>query len=72
MSPLTNGPTAERRWGPVGVAATSVNSALPGCGYLHLGWEYAGNGEDCMCGISVDAVEEAMARVAGRPEVRHA
>jgi lipopolysaccharide heptosyltransferase III len=60
-----NGPTSERRWGPVGPRAVSVNSELEGCGFLHFGWEYAGQREDCMQGISVErvlhAVEQAVA-----------
>jgi lipopolysaccharide heptosyltransferase III len=55
-----NGPTSERRWGPVGPRAVSVNSELEGCGFLHFGWEYAGNREDCMQGISVDRVLQAV------------
>jgi len=59
-----NGPTSERRWGPVGERTASVNSSLPGCGYLNFGWEYRGERTDCMQGISVDAVLEAVDRVA--------
>ena len=60
-----NGPTSERRWGPIGRRAISVNSEYEGCGFLHFGWEYSGRREDCMEGISVErvlhAVEEAIA-----------
>jgi heptosyltransferase-3 len=51
-----NGPTSERRWGPIGPRAFSVNSEYSGCGFLHFGWEYEGRREDCMHGISVDRV----------------
>jgi heptosyltransferase I len=51
-----NGPTSERRWGPIGPRAVSVNSDYPGCGFLHFGWEYEGRREDCMHGISVERV----------------
>lgn len=51
-----NGPTSERRWGPVGEACVSVNSRYEGCGFLNLGGEYEGRREDCMEGISVDDV----------------
>ena len=61
-----NGPTSERRWGPVGERTASVSSSLPGCGYLNFGWEYRGQRTDCMLGISVDAVLEAVDRVATR------
>ena len=61
-----NGPTSERRWGPVGERVVSVNSSLPDCGYLNFGWEYRGERTDCMLGISVDAVLEAVDRVASR------
>jgi lipopolysaccharide heptosyltransferase III len=61
-----NGPTAEKRWGPIGTRATSVNSTYAGCGYLNLGSEYHGQREDCMEGISVDAVVAAMEKVRDR------
>ena len=61
-----NGPTSERRWGPIGERVVSVNSSLPECGYLNFGWEYRGERTDCMQGISVDAVLEAVDRVASR------
>ena len=54
-----NGPTSAVRWGPVGAHAVSVNSSLEGCGYLNLGSEYQGRRQDCMEGVSVDAVAEA-------------
>jgi heptosyltransferase-3 len=61
-----NGPTAAHRWGPLGRRAVSVNSAYTDCGYLNLGSEYRGHREDCMEGISVDAVVAAMEEVQGR------
>jgi heptosyltransferase III len=60
-----NGPTSEARWGPVGERAVSVNSDLPGCGYLNLGFEYDGRRTDCMRGISVDRVADAVLALAG-------
>lgn len=60
-----NGPTSERRWGPRGERATSVDSSLDGCGYLHFGWEYRGQREDCMLGIPVDRVLDAVLRLTG-------
>ena len=51
-----NGPTSERRWGPIGPRVVSVNSEYEGCGFLHFGWEYDGRREDCMQGISVERV----------------
>jgi heptosyltransferase I len=54
-----NGPTSSRRWGPVGENVVSVDSALPGCGYLNLGFEYDGQRTDCMSGIAVDRVVRA-------------
>jgi ADP-heptose:LPS heptosyltransferase len=61
-----NGPTSERRWGPIGERVTSVNSELPGCGYLNLGFEYDGQRTDCMEGISVDRVADAALEIARR------
>lgn len=63
-----NGPTSERRWGPVGQRAVSVNSELAGCGYLNLGFEYEGRRTDCMCGISVQRVADAVLAVVDEPE----
>jgi ADP-heptose:LPS heptosyltransferase len=55
-----NGPTAEGRWAPVGPCAVSVNSDYRDCGYLNLGFEYAGHRADCMEGIRVSAVINAL------------
>lgn len=54
------GPTPVRRWGPIGPRVRCVESVLPGCGYLNLGFEYEGHRLDCMDGISVDAVHAAI------------
>jgi heptosyltransferase-3 len=59
-----NGPTSERRWGPVGERVVNINSSLPRCGFLNLGFEYAGQRTDCMSGIDVDRVAEATLREA--------
>jgi ADP-heptose:LPS heptosyltransferase len=58
-----NGPTNELRWGPVGARAVSVNSDFPGCGYLNLGFEYDEGPADCMQGISVEPVADAVLRL---------
>lgn len=61
-----NGPTSSRRWGPVGEDVVCVDSRLPGCGYLNLGFEYDGQRTDCMSGISVERVlGAALERVRG-------
>ena len=54
-----NGPTSSLRWGPIGPDVICVDSDLPGCGYLNLGFEYEGRRTDCMSGISVDRVAAA-------------
>jgi ADP-heptose:LPS heptosyltransferase len=64
-----NGPTAERRWGPVGAACVSVNSRYEGCGFLDLGGEYRGRREDCMDGIPV---ADVLAAVDGLVRAREA
>jgi ADP-heptose:LPS heptosyltransferase len=56
-----NGPTSSLRWGPVGERVTNVDSDLPGCGFLNLGFEYEGQREDCMAGVPVDRVAAAVA-----------
>jgi heptosyltransferase III len=55
-----NGPTSAARWGPIGPNVVCVDSDLPGCGYLNLGFEYDGRRTDCMQGISVDRVATAV------------
>ena len=64
-----NGPTSERRWGPVGEASVSVNSRYHGCGFLNLGGEYRGRREDCMDGIPI---EDVLAAVDGLVRTREA
>ena len=54
------GPVPIHRWGPVGPHTRSVVTQLPGSGYLDLGFEYAGQRLDCMDGVSVDAVMDAV------------
>jgi ADP-heptose:LPS heptosyltransferase len=54
------GPTPPIRWGPLGPRVRAVTSALPGCGYLNLGFEYDSQRTDCMDGVSVDAVVAAI------------
>jgi ADP-heptose:LPS heptosyltransferase len=51
-----NGPNRNGRWGPVGPHALGVEAPGPGCGYLHLGFNFDGNPTDCMERISVDQV----------------
>lgn len=53
------GPTRPERWGPVGPRTIAVSSALPGCGFLHFGWDYDGHRADCMEGVTVEAVLHA-------------
>jgi lipopolysaccharide heptosyltransferase III len=60
-----NGPTSAARWGPVGPNVVCVNSDLPRCGFLNLGFEYEGERTDCMRGISVDRVAIAALEVVG-------
>lgn len=58
-----HGPSSPVRWGPLGPRVVSVTSTLPGCGFLNHGFEYDGHREDCMLGISVDAVVKAVGRL---------
>jgi len=51
-----NGPNRNGRWGPLGHHAVGVEAPGPGCGYLHLGFNFDGNPTDCMQRISVDQV----------------
>ncbi|MBM3674432.1 MAG: glycosyltransferase family 9 protein [Actinobacteria bacterium] len=51
-----NGPTAARRWGPLGAHVRCVASPVVPDGYLNLGWERDDRYPDCMQAITVDAV----------------
>jgi heptosyltransferase I len=51
-----DGPTPVRRWGPLGPHVRSAVAGGAGCGYLDLGFEYAGQRLDCMNDITVDDV----------------
>jgi heptosyltransferase I len=55
-----NGPVPARRWGALGSRATNVDPQEPGCGYLHLGFEFDGQRWDCMELISVEQVWAAV------------
>jgi len=58
-----NGPTNAARWGPVGPRSISINAAGSDCGYLNLGFEYAGHRDDCMAAIKPDLVFETLVRL---------
>lgn len=51
-----HGPTNARRWGPVSPTSISLESPLPGSGYLDLGFEYPRQVPDCMSALSFDTV----------------
>lgn len=55
-----NGPTSSLRWGAVGPEVVNLDSELPRCGFLNLGFEYDGQRLDCMQGISVERVLAAV------------
>lgn len=61
-----HGPTSTRRWGPLSDKAVSIVSKLPGCGYLHLGFEYPGDPPDCMGAIAVEEVSDAAMQLLNR------
>ncbi len=54
-----NGPNRNGRWGPIGPRAIGVEAPGEGCGFLHLGFNFDGNPEDCMERTSVEAVLRA-------------
>ena len=60
-----DGPTATNRWGPVGPRVRSAVPSGGGCGFLDLGFEYAGQRLDCMSDISVDQVVRLVRELAG-------
>jgi heptosyltransferase III len=51
-----HGPTNARRWGPVSATSISLESPLPGAGYLDLGFEFPRQVPDCMNALSIDTV----------------
>ena len=58
-----NGPTNNERWGPIGPCAKGVSAPGDGCGFLDLGFEFAGNPTNCMQRISSDCVLRAAIEV---------
>jgi heptosyltransferase III len=54
-----NGPTAQRRWGPVGPCVAGVDAPDGSGGFLHLGFEFDGNPMDTMERISIDQVVQS-------------
>ena len=60
-----HGPTAVHRWGPCSSSAVSVTPDIPGCGYLHLGFEYPPSPPPCMESIAVEQVLRAMQEAVG-------
>jgi ADP-heptose:LPS heptosyltransferase len=54
-----HGPTASKRWGPIGPKVTVVETTTPGCGYINLGWESPARPPACMDGVRYEDVYEA-------------
>lgn len=56
-----HGPTSRRRWGPLGLRSIALvpQTGMP-CEFLNLGFEYPPGPVDCMEGISVDEVFDAL------------
>jgi heptosyltransferase-3 len=61
-----NGPTSETRWGARGRCVANVQPADNSGGYLHLGYEFAGQPADIMQRISVDQVADAATQLLAR------
>jgi heptosyltransferase I len=51
-----HGPTNARRWGPLSATSISLESPLPGSGYLDLGFEFPRQVPDSMNALSFDTV----------------
>jgi heptosyltransferase III len=64
------GPVPVHRWGPLGPRVRSVVAEGAGCGYLNLGFEYAGRRDDCMDAVAVPAVVGAIDQLLGRSAAR--
>jgi heptosyltransferase III len=62
-----HGPTASKRWGPVGSDTTVVETTVGGCGYINLGWESQPLPPSCMEGICYEAVRDACRNILERP-----
>jgi ADP-heptose:LPS heptosyltransferase len=59
-----HGATAVHRWGPVGPRAVAIESNVPGCGCLDLGFEPVPR-QDCTHSITVEQVLAAVAEQLG-------
>lgn len=55
-----HGPTLPARWGPLGPRTAPVATTTAGCGYLNLGFDYPDSPPQCMEGVSVPAVLDAV------------
>jgi ADP-heptose:LPS heptosyltransferase len=64
-----NGPTDNRRWGPIGKWVEGISAPGEGCGFLHFGFEFDGNPTDCMERTPVDQVVAAVERLSKRVSV---
>ena len=53
-----HGPSSSRRWGPVSERAVVVESSVPGCGFISLGWENLSRPPACMEGIRYERVRD--------------
>ena len=53
-----HGPSKSKRWGPTGPAASAIDSAVPGSGYMNWGADSSRKlaGLKCMEGITTDQV----------------
>jgi len=65
-----NGPTANHRWGPVGICVMGIGPADGSGGYLNLGFEFEGQPQDVMLRIAVDQAIEAARDLMGKREAR--
>jgi heptosyltransferase III len=54
-----HGPTASKRWGPIGPKVMVVETTVRDCGYINLGWEDPTCPPACMEGVRYEEVYEA-------------
>ncbi len=67
-----NGPNRNGRWGPFGPHAIGVEAPGPGCGYLHLGFNFDNQPTDCMERTTVDYVYAAACELLQPSFAQHA
>ncbi|MVM39563.1 hypothetical protein GO730_21420 [Spirosoma sp. HMF3257] len=64
-----NGPVPTSRWGAISAQAINIDAQEPGCGYIHLGFEYPSTPPNCMASINTTDVKTAILHLMSREKL---